>query len=102
MESLIALCLVLLKQLQPFIEQLENTKHQENYQKRFDSIQEDEEKAGQGSIINSLQPPNVLLVAKEDERKLQFLRSEHKGTTATAQTISDKDGAASPYRFQYN
>lgn len=30
-ESLIALCLVMLKQLQPFIEQLEATKHQDKY-----------------------------------------------------------------------
>lgn len=37
-ESVIALCLVMLKQLQPFIEQLDQTKHQDKYQKRFNEV----------------------------------------------------------------
>lgn len=39
-ESLVALCLVLLKQLQPFLSELQNTKHYDAYQKRFGVIDE--------------------------------------------------------------
>ncbi len=57
-ESLVALCLVLLKQLQPFITELENTKHLGQYQQRF---------ADAPAIKSFDSQPNILLVAKEDE-----------------------------------
>lgn len=48
-------------------------------------------------------PPNVLLVAQEDEKKLQFMKSEHK---QTAPTISEHEPhssiEASPYRYYMN
>ena len=38
------------------------------------------------SVLESMRAPNVLLVAKEDEKKLQFLKSDHK---TTAPPMSD-------------
>lgn len=47
-------------------------------------------------MLESMQP-NVLLVAKEDERKLQFQRSEHKTTAPTHYDENQHD--QSPYRY---
>lgn len=40
----------------------------------------------------------MLLVAREDEKKLQFLKSEHKTTTAPTDSV-DGHNDASPYRY---
>lgn len=70
-ESLVALSLVLLKQLQPYITELNDTKLQLSYQKKMAEnnsvLEEEEDPAGLTAAEKLGQQATVTLTSKEDE-----------------------------------
>ena len=82
-ETLVALGLVLLKQLQPYVQELSDSKHQANYQRNFQSAQNsfdghsgviDPAAAGGFRNLEGLEGKNITLKQKEDDNKLSFMR----------------------------
>ena len=82
-ESLVALCLVLRKQLQPYISELNETKQQISYQKKVhgSSIGEAHEILEENSNYiredhdqQLIMPQKVTLTTKEDDQRLAFHR----------------------------
>ena len=86
-ETLVALGLVLLKQLQPYVQELSDSKHQANYQRKVASAQNSFDGQGSGGIdpayaaaaegfrnIEGLEGKNITLKQKEDDNKLSFMR----------------------------
>ena len=85
-ETLVALGLVLLKQLQPYVQELSDSKHQANYQRKVQSVQNSFD--GQPGVIDpaaaaaaegfrnieGLEGKNITLKQKEDDNKLSFMR----------------------------
>ncbi len=76
-ETLVALGLVLLKQLQPYVQELSAVKHQENYIKHANEgtdsvIHEEERLAKEAYNIGELEHRPVHLKMREEENKLSF------------------------------
>ena len=76
-ETLVALGLVLLKQLQPYVQELSDVKHQENYNRHANEgtdsvIHEVENLARDVSNIGDLEQRPVHLKMREEENKLSF------------------------------
>ena len=72
-ETLVALGLVLLKQLQPYVQDLSDVKHQENYMRKNQNaadpnvIHEVENAMNQSTGLHELENRAVLLKMSEDE-----------------------------------
>ena len=77
-----ALGLVLLKQLQPYVQDLSDFRHQENYIKKnsntaeTDVIHEVEHVLNNSAGLQELEQRQVHLKMKEDEKKLSFGRTD--------------------------
>ena len=77
-ETLVALGLVLLKQLQPYVQDLSDVKHQENYMKTTNDggetniIHEIENVIPSPAGLQDLESRPVHLKMREDENKLSF------------------------------
>lgn len=84
-ETLVALGLVLLKQLQPYVADLSDVHHQENYLKKTQNspniIHEIENLMPSNAGLHDLEQRPVLLKMREDEQKLSF--SKRVGATAS-------------------
>ena len=85
-ETLVALGLVLLKQLQPYVQDLSDIRHQENYMRRAKGpdgnapasqggMNEVDQMISQSMGLQQLEQRAVHLQMKEDENKLSFNRT---------------------------
>ena len=95
-ETLVALGLVLLKQLQPYVQELSDSKHQANYQRNFAALEnpgQDPYELQDGRAIDGLGGKNITLKQKEDDNKLSFMR-KGQNQALSSEENTDRIGAA--------